>query len=242
MGKYYYKKHDTKRTRKMARLLSIATCGMGFLIVIYVAFPLISYKLYFEPVFAQQDIATPIPSSTVVSGNIIQSLISNANPLNNVNYDNAQNWFPSFAQSASAEPRISSYTIAIPRLGITNANVSTNDNDLSKHLVNFAGTAVPPEKGNAVVFGHSTLPWLFDPNNYKAIFATALNMQVGDVIYATVSGIRYTYKVQGITVVDPTDISILAQTTDDSYLTIVTCTPPGTIWKRLVIKARLEKI
>ena len=31
-----------------------------------------------------------------------------------------------------------------------------------------------------------------------------------------------------------------ARDTTDSYLTLVTCTPPGTTWKRLIIKAKLE--
>jgi sortase A len=37
----------------------------------------------------------------------------------------------------------------------------------------------------------------------------------------------------------PTDLSVLEQKFDGRYLTMVTCTPPGTYLRRLVIKARI---
>jgi len=40
-----------------------------------------------------------------------------------------------------------------------------------------------------------------------------------------------------MTVSDPTDLSALEQTFDDSYLTLVTCVPPGTTWERLRVEA-----
>ena len=56
------------------------------------------------------------------------------------------------------------------------------------------------------------------------------------------AGVNYTYKVESVTVVDPDNTTILEQNYDDSFLTLVTCTPPGTIWKRLAVKARIEKL
>ena len=50
------------------------------------------------------------------------------------------------------------------------------------------------------------------------------------------------YKIFNIRIVEQTDTYIFEQNYDNSYLTLVTCTPPGTIWKRLIIKAKLEKI
>ena len=120
--------------------------------------------------------------------------------------------------------------------------MSTRDNNLAIHLVNYQNTAIPPDNGNAVIFGHSTLPQLFNPNDYKTIFATAYQLRLGDEIYATVNGASFKYRVFNISVVEPTDTSIFEQNYDNSYLTLVTCTPPGTTWKRLIIKAKLEKI
>ena len=158
-------------------------------------------------------------------------------------YTNAQNWFPNLnLEKQDKNQNASSYTLSIPSLGIDTAIVSTVDYDLAKHLVNYPGTEIPPRNGNSVIFGHSTLPQLFNPKDYKTIFATLYKIKLGDEIFVKSSGVLYKYSVYSIIVVDPLDTSIFAQSYDNSYLTLVTCTPPGTTWKRLIVKTRLEKI
>jgi sortase A len=93
-----------------------------------------------------------------------------------------------------------------------------------------------------VIFGHSTLPQLFEENNYKTIFANAYQLEVGDEIFVNLDDVHYKYTISDISVVEPTDISVLAQDFSDSYLTLITCTPPGTVWKRLIIKAKLNTL
>ncbi len=101
---------------------------------------------------------------------------------------------------------------------------------------------MPPDKGTAVIFGHSTLPQLFNPTDYKTIFANAHTLKVGDEITIDANNVQYTYKITSVTITTPDDTSVLAQEYDDSHLVIITCTPPGTIWKRLIVKARLEML
>lgn len=243
MGKYYYKKRDKFAKKKILRLISLGLFLTGASIVIYVFFPLLSWQIYFAPVFASQNITAPIPQSTVVSGSTIGSLIEGAsNSLLGTDYTNAQNWFPNFKFQKSGAPKFQSYTISIPKLKLNDIIVSTVDNDLAKHLVNYQGTAIPADKGNAVIFGHSTLPQLYDSKNYKTIFTFLYKLIPGDEINVDIGNIVYKYKVENITVVDPNNTAVLQQNYDDSFLTLVTCTPPGTIWKRLIIRARLEKI
>ena len=158
-------------------------------------------------------------------------------------YTNAKNWFPNFHPSqALGKPKVLSYILSIPKIRIKDALVSTTDMDLGKHLVNYQGTSIPGDFGNAVIFGHSTLPQLYSPKDYKTIFANAYKLEIGDSIYSIVNGVTYLHKIYNITVVDPNDSSAFTQNYDNSYLTLVTCTPPGTVWKRLVIKARLSKV
>jgi sortase A len=135
---------------------------------------------------------------------------------------------------------LSNFYLAIPALHIPAEYVSMTDNDVNLHLIHFPDTAVPPSVGNAVVFGHSTIPQWFNPANPHDIFATALDTKVGDAIIVTVGSKSYTYTVVNMTIVPADDTSYLEQDTDGSYLSIVTCTPPGTTWERLVIKAKLE--
>jgi len=240
MNKYYYTKTKQTNVRAVFRTMSLIVFGIGLLGMAYIFFPLLSWQLYFVPVFAAGNLASPIPKTTIVTPSTIQSLL--ANSISNVDYSNAANWFPTYNTNLTTSPKATSYTISIPKIKIKDATVSTIDNDLDKHLINYGGTALPPEKGNAVIFGHSTLPQLFDPKNYRTIFATAHTLTVGDEMIVRVSDISYTYKIFNISVVDPSDTSVLAQNYDDGYMTLVTCTPPGTTWKRLIIKSRIEKI
>ena len=212
--------------------------------LLYVMLPLISWQVYFAPVFASQNIEVPIPKTTVITPSNITSLISTSiNSLGRTDYTNAQNWFPNLnLEKQDKNQNALSYMLSIPSLGVYDATVSTVDYDLAKHLVNYPGTQIPPRNGNSVVFGHSTLPQLFNPKDYKTIFATLYKIKVGNEIFVKSSGVLYKYRVYSIIVVDPQDTSIFSQSYDDSYLTLVTCTPPGTTWKRLIVKSRLEKI
>ncbi len=245
MAKRYYKKDvigGKTGKRKILRILSLALFLSGLLIVTYIFFPFISWQIYFAPAFASQNIAIPIPKNTLASASSIQSLLQTASiNLSGVNYEDAQNWFPNYRYQKTGAAKIPTYTISIPRLKIKNAIVSSVDTDLSKHLVNYYGTSLPPNKGNAVIFGHSTLPQLFEENNYKTTFTFLFELKDGDEIIANMGNTSYRYRIESVTVVDPDNTSVLEQTYDDSYLTLVTCTPPGTIWKRLVVRARIEK-
>lgn len=242
-GKVYIKK-DTRKIRKIIRLSGLCLSLSGLLFGIYFFFPLISWKLYLEPVFASQTFATPIPKTTIITKDYMQSLwLNTARSVQALYGANSQNWLPSPRyKDAQITTQLSYYFLSIPKLNIENAVVSTIDTDLSSHLINFPGTAIPPGKGNAAVFGHSTLPQLFDPKNYKTIFATVHSLVVGDTILVTSNNLTYSYRIYSISIVEATDTSYLSQDTNESFLTIITCTPPGTTWKRLIIRSRLEKI
>lgn len=239
-----YTKGKNRNIRRIIRFFGLGVSVTSFIIGLYIFFPLLSWELYLKPVFASQSFASPIPKTTVITKQYIQSLLqATQNPFNNGDFSNVQNWFPSASyKGAQVTGQTSSYSISIPKLTIKNAYVSTLDTNVDMHLVHFPGTAFPPNKGTAAVFGHSTLPQLFDPTNYKTIFAKAHTLAVNDTLEVAVNNSVYTYRIINISVVDAEDTSYLTQEYDSSYLTIITCTPPGTVWKRLIIKSKLEKI
>jgi sortase A len=206
---------------------------------LYVLSPLILWEIFLAPKISTQPLITPIPQHEFLSQAKLSDFFSPQAHGVGSDLSKASNWYPGFENNAS---KSGIFTLDIPKLHITQAEVSTIDDDLTKHLVNYAGTCTPPDKGNCVIFGHSTLPQLYNPHDYKTIFANILSLDVNDTIIVHKGNITYTYTIFSITVVEPDDTSVLAQTTDDSYLTIITCTPPGTIWKRLVIKSRLTKL
>lgn len=240
MSKYYYKKSKELNYRGILRVLGIGLVLSGVIVFLYIFSPLILWQVYFAK-NSSENLKTPIPKVNVVNASTVRGLILQAKDSVGVDYTNAQNWFPTFKASATSS-QSPSYSLSIPSIDIKDAIVSTSDYDLSKHLVNYQGTSNPPGSGNSVVFGHSTLPQLYNPTDYKTIFANAHKLKIGNSIYANVGGVSYQYKIFDISIVDANDTSLFSQNYDNSYLTLVTCTPPGTIWKRLVIKARLEKI
>ncbi|MEK9178329.1 MAG: sortase [Patescibacteria group bacterium] len=235
MTKYYYK-NSRLSPKSYIRILSLLISLLGIIIFLYVSFPLISYQIYFAPIFHEQKVEIPIPKSVYAGSGNIGSLLSNAGQSLTVDYTNAGNWYPTLNFEGLDNLN---YLISIPSINVISAKVSSKDTDLTRHMVQFNKDTKPGKVGNTIIFGHSTLPQLFDPNNYKTILANAYKVKVGDGIVVTLDGKELNYKVQSVIVVEPNDTSVLAQDLSGSFITLITCTPPGTVWKRLIIKAKL---
>jgi sortase A len=103
----------------------------------------------------------------------------------------------------------------------------------------YPGTANPGQPGNTVLFGHSVLPQFFNPKNYLTIFSTLPTLKDGDEILVNFDGVNYRYLVEEMVEVSPEDTSVLEQRYDDSYITLITCVPPGTYLRRLIVRGRL---
>lgn len=133
--------------------------------------------------------------------------------------------------------------LIIPKLNVTAPIVFIDTTEeksvltaLQDGVVHYAGTANPGENGNSVFFGHSSND-LWEKGNYKFIFALLEKLTVGDQYEIHYQNKKYIYTVEETKVVAPTDLSVLNQTTTP-YSTLITCTPPGTSWKRFIVKAK----
>ena len=99
-----------------------------------------------------------------------------------------------------------------------------------------AGTALPGDVGNSFITGHSVLPQFADPENYRAIFTKLSDLEIGDDVQVTMAGQNFHYTVGYSKIVDPRDLSVLAPiSANGRNLTLMTCVPPGTSSKRLVV-------
>ncbi len=105
---------------------------------------------------------------------------------------------------------------------------------LERGVVHYANTANPGEKGNAVIFGHSSNN-ILNPGKYKFAFVLLSKLEEGDVFYLTRDGTRYAYKVYDKKVVKPTDLSVLGANNKVATTTLITCDPPGTSLNRMVV-------
>jgi sortase A len=134
-------------------------------------------------------------------------------------------------------------TISIPKINV-NAPVvyqpSMVEADIQRSLqdgvVHYGSTALPGQAGNVAIFGHSSNDW-WEPGNYKFVFVLLDKIAPGDKVFVDYQSKRYTYEVTGSKVVDPTDVAVLAPTPTPT-LTLITCSPPGTSLRRLVVTAK----
>lgn len=96
--------------------------------------------------------------------------------------------------------------------------------------------SMPGQKGNTVILGHSSND-VFDNGAYKFVFVQLDQLVKGDTFYLNYKGTRYTYTVTDKEVINPNQVSKLVLPEDKPMATLVTCTPPGTALKRLVVYA-----
>jgi sortase A len=96
--------------------------------------------------------------------------------------------------------------------------------------------ALPGQVGNVTILGHSSND-IFDPGDYKFAFVLLDRLQAGDIAYLHYEGKRYIYRVTDKKVISPTEFAALQSNSGKPMLTLVTCTPPGTALKRLLVFA-----
>lgn len=116
---------------------------------------------------------------------------------------------------------------------------TTDENTIQKNLedgvIHYPTTVKPGEQGNAAFFGHSSNN-IFNKGKYKFAFVLLHTLVEGDTFYLTYNGKVYVYKVVSKTVVEPSQVGVLGPVPGEiATATLITCDPPGTSLKRLVI-------
>lgn len=135
------------------------------------------------------------------------------------------------------------FYLTVPRLKIENALVETNSLNLTpdETLGHYRGSAIPGDVGNTFIYGHSVLPWFYNPKNYKTIFSTLDHLAPGDEIFITYDGNKLRYKVEYNEVVPTELVDPLGQYKpkylNESTVTLMTCWPAGTKAKRFMVRA-----
>jgi len=116
------------------------------------------------------------------------------------------------------------------------------DNDLmsaklKEGVVHYPNTALPGQRGNVFIFGHSSYYW-WDWSKYNSVFANLEGIKKGDKIFIKTNGNIFIYQVIETKVVEKDDLSVLQQG-NGFDLTLMTCTPLGTDLKRFIVEAKL---
>ncbi len=146
-------------------------------------------------------------------------------------------------------PASTDFGIVIEKIGVNAPIVPDVDTtshaaymEAMRHGVAHAkDTAKPDEVGNVYLFAHSTLNfWEFGP--YATVFTTLHQLVPGDRIVIFYQGKRYDYRVREKEIVPGFDTNPLDRSSSRRILTLQTCDPPGTTWRRLIIIAELVAV
>ncbi len=147
----------------------------------------------------------------------------------------------------SLVPLDKEFGIVIPKIG-ANAKVVPNVDPhnpreyqwaLTRGVAHAKGTAFPGQNGNIFIFSHSSVNFLVAAR-YNSVFYLLNKLEPGDQIILAYQEKLYTYQVSEKRIVGAADASYLKKESQTPTLTLMTCWPPGTTFKRLVILASLS--
>lgn len=116
-------------------------------------------------------------------------------------------------------------------------NSAIYQNALADGVAHAKGSALPGESNNIFLFAHSSTD-LNDAVRFNSVFYLLHHLEIGDIVSIWYLGQRYNYSVESKQIVSPNDVSYLNQDSKEEKLTLMTCWPPGTTYKRLLITAK----
>lgn len=140
------------------------------------------------------------------------------------------------------------FSIVIPKIA-ANTKVVKNIDPFNSQIyqqaltqgVAHASTSDTPDKsGNVFIFAHSAGNW-YQANQYNGVFYLLNKLTSGDEIFVYYQNQKYTYSVDHIKTISSQETNYLNRNFGQNQLTLMTCWPPGTTLKRLLVTATLKK-
>jgi len=137
------------------------------------------------------------------------------------------------------------FSVVVPKIEAASnivVNVNTANKEeyleaLRKGVAHAKGTYFPGQGENIFLFAHSTdSPVNF--SRYNAIFYLLRKLDEGDQIVLYFADKKYIYEVESKFTTNINDTAWITESTDDERLLLMTCDPPGTTWRRLIISAK----
>lgn len=151
--------------------------------------------------------------------------------------------------TSTVAPIDTEFGIVIPKIG-ANAKVIPNvdpydsriyQRALTKSVAHAKGSGLPGQTGNIFLFSHSSVNF-YEASRYNSVFYLLTKLEEGDKIELYYQGTKFDYMVIGKKNVVPTAIEYLApREAGRETLTLMTCWPPGTTYKRLLVIAERKE-
>jgi LPXTG-site transpeptidase (sortase) family protein len=132
---------------------------------------------------------------------------------------------------------IDSINVDSPVNNPASTNSAVLDEALRSGVVHYPGSADMDERGNVLLFGHSSSLPIVHNKNYK-IFNRVNELSKGDAIIVQSSTHEYVYEVNSVRMGKAEDIHVTFDT-DTRRLTISTCNSFGSTDERWIVEADL---
>jgi LPXTG-site transpeptidase (sortase) family protein len=203
--------------------LFLAIFIIGISLILYVVVPIVAFELWIKSEdFKSQTLYDPVPFK-----NLSDSSVDEDGEL-------------ILKREGAKLSDYKEFYLTAEKIGLKEVKVNVNSQDFDINLAHYPGTALPGEKGNIFISGHSaTYLWPLQVRK-NAHFSELMHIKKGDKIILTVREEKFEYEVIGIRVVNPEDLSVINPPEQDGrYLSLLTCVPPGLTTKRLVVLAKL---
>jgi len=125
--------------------------------------------------------------------------------------------------------------IEVPKISVTLPIYhGTNDEVLLRSIGHIEGSSLPVdgEGVHCILSGHRGLP-------SAKLFSDLDKISEGDTFMIRTLNEVYTYEVDQINIVEPSDLSMLTIDKTKNYCTLVTCTPYGVNTQRLLVRGHM---
>ncbi|NTV54908.1 MAG: sortase [Candidatus Moranbacteria bacterium] len=139
------------------------------------------------------------------------------------------------------------FSIVIPKIGANVPVVQDVDASdpsvyraaLAQGIAHAKGTRLPGESGNVFLFAHSSDDFL-TRGRYNTVFYLLDKLSVGDRFTIAYKGTLYDYRVFDKKTLSPEQVEYLNAKSEENTVTLMTCWPPGTDAKRLLVFGVLD--
>ncbi len=148
----------------------------------------------------------------------------------------------------SITPIDTDFGIVIPKIvanskvviGVDPFNPAIYQKALTKGVAHASTSKLPGQGRNIFLFSHSSVDFI-TATRYNSVFYLLSKLESGDEVKIYYKQKEYLYKVSSKKIVSPEQINYLKADSASETLTLMTCWPPGTSLKRLIIEASLTQ-
>lgn len=134
------------------------------------------------------------------------------------------------------------FSVVIPKIGANVPVVADVDpldeaayrRALREGVAHAKGTEYPGEPGNVFLFAHSSEDF-FSAGRYNAVFYLLSKLEKGDRFTLAYRGKPYEYRVFDVRTLSSDASEYLNADSEENTVTLMTCWPPGTDMKRLLV-------